>query len=179
MDFRPEQIDNQLVALLSYYAYILIGFDLDTMSLMGGTTFLQTAEQIVTAGDALGYPGWKAFDDNKNRFGILNDYLDGSMECFREFQYKYHRQGLDKMYEDPEAGRKAISEALELLDKSRTAKNMTSLPQLFSEYKREELVKLYSGKGEPEEKNRVYEIFVATDVSQKARWEKIKNNKKQ
>lgn len=175
LDFRPEQIDNQLVALLSYYAYLLIGWDLDTMSLKGGTSFLQTAEQIVTAGDALGYPGWKAFDDSKNRFGILNDYLDGAMECFRELQYKYHRQGLDKMYEDPEAGRKAISEALELLDKSRTAKNMTSLPQLFSEYKREELIKLYTGKGEPEEKNRVYEILVATDVSQKARWEKIKN----
>lgn len=175
LDFRPEQVDNQLVALLSYYAYIIIGFDLDTMSLKGGTTFLQMAEQIVTAGDAIGYPGWKAFDDSKNRFGILNDYLDGSMDCYRELQYKYHRQGLDKMCDDPEAGRKAISEALELLDKSRTAKNMTSLPQLFSEYKRDELVNLYTGKGDPEEKNRVYEILVATDVSQKARWEKIKN----
>lgn len=174
LEFRPEQIDNQLVALLAYYAYLIIGFDMDTMAPMGGTSVLQTAEDIVTAGQALNYPGWKAFDDSKNRFGILNDYLDGSMECYRQLQYKYHREGLDQMADKPEEARKAISEALELLDQARTAKNMTSLPQLFSEYKRDELVNIYSGQGTTEEKERIYEILVATDTSQKTTWEKIK-----
>ncbi len=173
LEYRPEQIDNQLVALMAYYAYLIIGFDLDTMTPMGGTEYLQVAEDIVTAGQNLDYPGWKAFDDNKNRFGILNDYLDGSMECYRQLQYDYHRKGLDLMADDPETARQNISESLELLYKARTAKNMTSLPQLFSEYKREELINLYKGKGTQEEKKRVLEILIATDTSKKSEWEKI------
>ena len=105
-------MDNQLVALLAYYAYMIIAADLDTMSPLGGTEVLQKAEEVVNAGQTLDYPGWKAFDDNKNRFGLVNDWLDGPMEPFRRMMYTYHRKGLDRMAEQPDTARAAISEAL-------------------------------------------------------------------
>lgn len=174
LEFRPEQIDNQLVALMAYYAYMIIGIDLDTMSPMGGTDILHRAEEIVTAGQTLDYPGWKAFDDNKNRFGLLNDYLDGSMEKFRELQYQYHRKGLDQMAENPDTARARIAESLELLSVAKKAKSKSHLPQLFSEYKREELINLFAKKGTPTEKEKAHKILFAIDPSQSAQWEKIK-----
>lgn len=174
LEFRPESVDNNLVALLAYYAYVIIGYDMDTMSPMGGTPYLQTAEDIVTNAGSLGFPGWKAFDDSHNRFGLLNDYLDGALEGMRQLNYKYHREGLDRMTEDVDAARKAIAESLELLDQAHKAKTMSSVPQLFTEYKRTELVNIFAGKGDSSEREKVYDILFAIDASQNNEWQKIK-----
>lgn len=169
----PQNLSNNLVALLAYYAHVIVGYDLDSFSPLGGTTVLQTAEDIVTAAQELGYTGWKAFDDTKNRFALLNDYLDGSMEPYRQLVYKYHRDGLDHMADNPAEARKAITEAIDLLDQSRTAKNMSQLPQLFTEYKRDELVNIFTGQGTSSEKQPIVDILRRVDMSQSATWEKI------
>jgi hypothetical protein len=174
IEYQENQIDNNLVALLAYYAYMIIGMDLDTMLPKGGTACFQTAENIVSAGQNLDFPGWKAFSDSGNRFGLLNDYLDGSMECMRDFEYIYHRKGLDQMSENPDTARAAITEGLDLLLQAHKAKNMTKVAQLFSEYKRTELVNIYSGKGTTEEKNKAYDILFTIVASQDQEWQKIK-----
>ena len=174
IEYQENQIDNNLVALLAYYAYMIIGMDLDTMSPKGGTACFQTAENIVSAGQNLDFPGWKAFSDAGNRFGLLNDYLDGSMECMRDFEYIYHRKGLDQMSENADTARAAITEGLDLLLQAHKAKNMNKVAQLFSEYKRNELVNIYSGKGTTEEKNKAYDILFTIDASQDQEWQKIK-----
>ncbi len=174
LEWNPNNIDNNLVALLAYYAYMIIGMDFDTMSPMGGTVFFQTAEEIVRAGQNLDFPGWKAFDDSKNRFGLLNDYIDGSMESMRQLRYEYHRKGLDRMSEAPDSARAAIADALDLLDAAHHAKTMSQVPQLFTEYKREELVNIFSGKGTNEEKEKAYNILFAIDASQNETWQRIK-----
>ena len=61
----------------------------------------------------LDFPGWKAFDNDRNRFAIINDYLDGAMEPFRQLQYDYYRKGLDEMANNVERGRTEITTALE------------------------------------------------------------------
>ena len=174
LQYQDNQIDNNLIALLAYYAYMIIGMDLDTMAPMGGTDCFHIAEDIVTAGENMGFPGWKAFGDSGNRFALLNDYMDGSMECMREFNYIYHRQGLDRMSEVPDSARATICDALELLHEANTAKNMTKVAQLFTEYKRDELVNIFAKKGTREEKDRAYEILFAIDASQQNTWDKIK-----
>lgn len=174
IEYQENQIDNNLVALLAYYAYMIIGMDLDTLAPKGGTTCFQTAENIVSAGQSLDFPGWKAFSDSGNRFGLLNDYLDGSMECMREFQYIYHRKGLDQMAENTDSARAVITEGLDLLLQAHKAKNMNKVAQLFTEYKRTELVNIYAGKGTTEEKNKAYDVLFAIDASQDQEWQKIK-----
>ena len=174
LEYQENQIDNNLVALLAYYAYMIIGMDLDSMTPKGGTACFHTAENIVSAGQNLEFPGWKAFSDNGNRFGLLNDYMDGSMEPLRDFQYIYHRKGLDQMAENPDTARAVITEGLDLLLQAYKAKNMNKIAQLFTEYKRPELVNIYSGKGTPEEKNKAYDVLFTIDASQELEWQKIK-----
>ena len=174
LEYQANQIDNNLIALLSYYAYMIIGMDFDTMALMGGTDYFHVAEDIVTAGDNLGFPGWKAFGDSDSRAVLLSDYMDGSMECMRQFNYIYHRKGLDRMTEAPDSARAAIAEGLELLHEANTAKNMTKVAQLFTEYKRDELVNIFAKKGTTEEKDKAYDILFSIDASQSSTWEKLK-----
>lgn len=174
LEFNINNIDNNLVALLAYYAYVIIGMDMDTMAPKGGTPYLQTAEQIVQAGQALDFPGWKAFDDSKNRFGLLNDYMDGAMESMRQFEYVYHRKGLDRMATAPDSARAAIAEGLELLREAHQAKTMSQVPQLFTEYKREELLNIFADKGTKEEREKAYDILFSIDASQNESWKKLK-----
>ena len=76
LEFNADVIDKDLTALIAYYAYLIIGMDLDTMAPLGGTDALETAKTIVTNSQSLllSAKGWKAFDDEKNRFAIINDF---------------------------------------------------------------------------------------------------------
>ena len=174
LEWRPEQVDNNLTAMIAYWAYLLIGMDLDAMSPMGGTDVLRMAQDVCNNAEMLGYPGWKAFDDTKNRYAIVNDYLDGSMEKFRQLQYNYYRKGLDQMSENTETSRAAIAESMTLLKESHEDKSLSMLPQIFTDYKRDEIVSIFSGQGTSKEREDIYNILFRINPSQNNYWEKIK-----
>ncbi len=175
LEWRPEQVDNNLTAMIAYWAYVIIGMDLDAMAPMGGTEVLRMAQDVCNNAEMLGYAGWKAFDDSKNRYAIINDYLDGSMEKFRQLQYTYYRTGLDHMAENPEAARTTIAESLNLLKEAHEDKAMSMLPQIFTDYKRDELVSIFSGQGSSKDREAIYDILFRINPSQNNYWEKIKN----
>ena len=174
LNFAEENIDNQLTALLAYYAMLLIGIDLDSFSPMGGTDVLQRCLVLVNNAQNLGFPGWKSFEDNRNRFAIINDYLDEAMKPFRQLQYDYYRKGLDEMANNAERGRSEISTALENdLQKAHQDKPLSLLPQIWTDYKKDELASIYKGKGTQKEKQRIYDLLMAMNASQNNTWEKI------
>lgn len=174
LDFRPDVVDNELTAVIAYYVYLIIGMDMDTMAPLGGTEVLQTALTITNNAQSLTSKGWKAFEDSRNRYALITDLLDGGMEPFRQMQYKYYREGLDIMAENADRGRAAITEAVGLLKQARENKSMSAWPQLFSEYKRDEIVNIYKGKGTAKEKEEIYETFSTINPSQRTNWNKIK-----
>ena len=176
LEFRPDVIDKDLTALIAYYAYIIIGMDLDTMSPEGGTEILQLAKTVCNnaQGLTLSAKGWKPFESEKNRYAIINDYLDSGMAPFRALQYKYYREGLDTMAENVDRGRTAVTEAIEMLKTAKDNKPMSMLPQIWTEYKRDELVGIYQGKGTAKEKENVSTILSSINASQNVHWNKIK-----
>lgn len=175
LDFREENVDNQLTALVAYYAYLIIGLDLDSFSPMGGEDVLQRCMNLTNNAQNLNFTGWKAFDDSRNRFAIINDYLDGAMKPFRQLQYDYYRTGLDEMANNVERGRTNITTALENdLKKSHEDRPMSLLPQIWTDYKKDELANIYKGHGTQKEKDAVYELLFAINASQNATWDKIK-----
>ncbi len=176
LNFRLESIDSDLTALLAYYAYMIIGMDLDTMSPLGGTEVLQQARQVTNNAQSLtrSAKGWKAFDDYKNRYGIINDYLDNAMEPMRQLMYKYHRDGLDAMVENPDRGRATILEAMDLLKEAHSNKAMSMVPQVWTDYKRDEITNIFKEKGTSTEKADMYETLMNINTSQSAYWNQIK-----
>lgn len=175
LQFNEENVDNQLTALVAYYAYLIIGINLDTFAPMGGEEVLQQCMNLANNSQNLNFPGWKAFDNDRNRFAIINDYLDGSMKTFRQFQYDYYRTGLDEMANNAERGRTNITIAIENdLKKCHEDNPMSMLPQIWTDYKRDELGNIYKGKGTQKEKESVYNILFSINASQNSAWEKIK-----
>ena len=117
----------------------------------------------------------QSFDDSRNRFAIINDYLDEAMRPFRQLQYDYYRKGLDEMANNVERGRTAVTTALqEDLKKAHEEKPLSLLPQIWTDYKKEELANIYKGKGTQKEKESVYDILFGINASQSNSWEKIK-----
>lgn len=175
LNFNEEAVDNQLTALMAYYAFLMIGINLDTFAPMGGEDVLQRCMNLANNCQNLNFPGWKAFDNDRNRFAIINDYLDGAMKPFRQLQYDYYRNGLDEMATNADRGRTNISTAIEEnLKKCHEDRPMSLLPQIWTDYKRDELANIYKGKGTQKEKEQVYEILFGINASQNNAWQQIK-----
>lgn len=175
LNFNEEQIDNQLTALLAYYAYLIIGMNLDSFSPMGGEDILQRCLNLANNAQNLNFTGWKAFEKDSNRFAIINDYMEGAMKPFRQLQYDYYRNGLDEMANNAERGRTNITTALETnLKKVHEDKPLSMLPQIWTDYKKDELTNIYKGKGTQKEKESIYELLFSINASQNNAWQKIK-----
>ena len=175
LDFNEENIDNQLTALCAYYAYLFIGLDLDSFAPMGGEDILQRCMNLTNNTQNLNFPGWKAFENDRNRYAIISDYLDGGMIPFRQLQYDYYRKGLDEMANNAERGRTEISATLtNNLKKAKENKPLSLLPQIWTDYKKDELANIYRGKGTQKEKEAIYELLFSINPSQNTYWEQIK-----
>lgn len=175
LNFNEETIDNQLTALFAYYAYLIIGLNLDSFAPMGGTDILQRCMNLTNNAQNLEFTGWKAFDSSRNRFAIINDYLDEAMKPFRQLQYDYYRKGFDEMATNAERARANITTAIqEQLKKAHEDKPLSLLPQIWTDYKRDELANIYKGKGNQKEKESVAEILMEINAAQNEAWNKIR-----
>ena len=175
LDFNEEHIDNQLTALCAYYAYLIIGMNLDSFSPMGGTDILQQCLNVANNSQGLNFTGWKSFDDDRNRFALINGYMDEALKPFRMLQYDYYRTGLDEMANNVEKARVNITTALENdLQKAHENRPLSMLPQIWTDYKKDELANIYQGKGTQKEKESVYEILFRLNASLNEAWDKIK-----
>lgn len=175
LEFNEQQIDNQLTALFAYYAYLIIGIDLDSFAPKGGEDILQHCMNLTNNAQNLDYPGWKAFSDDRNRYAIISDYLDGALEPFRQLQYDYYRKGLDEMANNAERGRTEITAALATgLKKAKENRPLSLLPQIWTDFKKDELANIYRGKGTQKEKESIYELLFSINPSQNKYWDQIK-----
>lgn len=175
LEFNEQQIDNQLTALFAYYAYLIIGIDLDSFAPKGGEDILQRCMNLANNAQNLDYPGWKAFSDDRNRYAIISDYLDGALEPFRQLQYDYYRKGLDEMANNAERGRTEITAALETgLKKAKENRPLSLLPQIWTDFKKDELANIYRGKGTQKEKESIYELLFSINPSQNKYWDQVR-----
>ena len=173
LELRDNVIDSNLTAVIAYYAYMIIGLDMDTMALQGGTDLFRAAEDIVTAAQNLGETGWKAFDSSRNRYALVSDYLEDGMSPLRKLMYDYHRTGMDELSVNAVRARAAITTALGALRQAQQNKPMSALPGLFTEIKKNELVNLYSHAA-MKEKEEICELLSSVNPSLTAEWEKMK-----
>lgn len=158
LQFSETSFGNNLTEVLAFYAYIIIGMDCDSFSPMGGTPFYQKAEQIVNRAQSSNEAGWKAFEDHRNRYSLINNLLDDLMVPFRQYIYTYHRLGLDQMSASPDKGRAEIcNKILSLRDAYKSRPSAVALTD-FAETKMDELVNICS-KASSEEKQAVYDAM--------------------
>jgi hypothetical protein len=172
LELHDHTIDNNLTAVVAYYAYLIIGLDMDSLAPQGGTEPLRAAEQIVTAAQTLGEAGWKAFDNRRNRHALITDYLEETLSPLRTLMYNYYRLGMDELSTNVPRARADITDALTNLQKAHTAKPLSILPGLFTEIKKEELINLYA-RATADEKKEVIALLTNVNPSLTNEWKKI------
>ncbi len=181
VEFEPLQYDatqhlSNLTSLLAYWAYMIIGLDYDSFSYLGGTPFLQQAENIVTNAQNAREAGWKPFEslDHKNRYWLVTDILDDAYRPLREFLYDYHRMGLDVMDQKVTEGRAVIAESLDKLQSVYRDKPDPFMYwlQLIMDAKSDEMINVFS-ESFTEEKTRAIRILQEIDPANKTKYERI------
>jgi hypothetical protein len=176
LEFDPGAHRSNLVSVLAYYVYIILGVDADSFSSLGGTEFYQMAEKIVVNASNAPEPGWKPYDAsrNRNRYWLVKNILDKEYEAIRQFIYDYDINGLDKMESKIAEARTNMAESLKLLQEvfRRKPDPFMYFLQLVVEAKADELVNVFSP-AFPEEKSRVVQILTEIDPANKAKYEKI------
>lgn len=173
LELNSNTITSNLTAVLAYYAYLIIGYDMDSFTRLGGTPFFQAAESIVNAaqGADLG-KGWKAFDSNKNRYALINNILDEAFKKYRNYFYEYHRLGLDEMTINATNARARIADGLPLLREANRARPSAIVISSFLDAKNDELINIFS-KGTTQEKTDAVQILSDINPTQTARYEQI------
>lgn len=172
--YNAQQPENNLTAILDYYANLFLALDFDSFSPKGGQVFYDRAQTIVQNMQSSGEVGWRTFDDNKNRAAVLNSYTDSNTGGIRDLLYTYHRRGLDEMVTSPDKGRGQITSSLSEIKKVYENAPMSVALSIFRDSKLDELVNVYSKAPETERKE-VYDLLQPIYPTESARLEKIKN----
>ncbi|MDE5843037.1 MAG: DUF4835 family protein [Muribaculaceae bacterium] len=176
--FNETSQQNNLTAIMDYYAYLFLALDFDTFSRQGGQEFYDRAAAVVQAAQSSGEIGWKAFEDTKNRSAVLSAYTDPATAGMRNLLYDYYRRGLDEMVTSPDKGRATITESLKELTKIYNSSPMSVGLSIFRDSKLDELVNVYS-KAPATEREEAYEILDRIYPTDKDRLEKIKKGSEQ
>lgn len=118
---HDENRHDDLTSVIDYYAYMVLGFDYDTYSPLGGNRFFRRAERIVDLAESSGATGWggSGGSSRRTRYHLVNYMTSQNYEPLREAMYVYHRRGLDKFIEDTEEARENALEAFEMIDEAR------------------------------------------------------------
>ncbi len=160
--FNQNSIESNLVGVIAYYAYVILGLDYDSFSKNGGTKYMEMAEKIVNMSQNSRYSGWRSYESKTNRYWFVENYLNEIHRPLRECIYQYHRLGLDKMSEKPEDGRKVVLSAIEKLTKVYRQRPGTFAMELFFDAKSDELINIFS-ESFSMEKQRAIEVLTEVD----------------
>ena len=178
LDYSPGTFSSNLTSLLAFYTYTIIGFYLDSYSANGGSPYFEKAQEVVNSAQNSSDPGWKAYESEKNRYWIVNNYLNASNAGLRDFAYRYHRLGLDQMYDKVDQGRSVIAQTMEVLQQLYNAKPNLYALQLIFDAKRDEFVNIFGDQRvAPMEKTNITNILKEIDPANSSKYQTILESK--
>ena len=172
LDFNENSVTSELSSLLAYYAYIIIGLDYDSFSPKGGTQYYAKAQNIVNLNSNASTKGWKSIDGTRNRYWLTENLQNSKYDNGRTAIYKYHREGMDKMYDDIENARKAVLSSFALLEKMNQDYPNSMFIQIFFTAKVDEIVNIFS-QAPPNEKTQAINQCSKMDAANSSRYQKI------
>ncbi|WP_103864621.1 DUF4835 family protein [Aquimarina sp. I32.4] len=144
LNYNPNSYESNLISVVAFYLYTILGIDADTFELNSGTPYYQEAKNIVGNAQSSNTAGW-AREQNPNRFRLNDDLLSGTYEGYREAMYTYHRDGLDVMHNNIKQGKETIAEAMKSLEGMHDARPNSYIMRVFFDAKADEISNVFSG----------------------------------
>ena len=132
LEFNEHNHTSNLISILSYYAYVIIGMDYDTFSPLSGEQYFLKAQRIIdNAQSDQKATGWKPYEGTFNRYWLIENLLHNDYKPLRNAMYSYHREGLDLLAEQAESARDEITSALYNVKTTANRKQGTYLLKVF------------------------------------------------
>ncbi len=175
--FSRNAYNDNLSAVLSFYAYMILGQDYDTFSPLGGDPYFKIAQDIlnnIPAGAAVANPGWRSLDGSRNRYWMIENLLSPRVRPFRLAMYDYHRLGLDVMSKDVAGGRAVMMKALNEVAQVNQVYPNSMVVQMFNQTKGQELTEIFKG-GTPQEKEQLISLMGRIDPANAGKYRAVRS----
>lgn len=171
-EYNDGQANPNLVMVLAFYAYTVIGFDYETFSPMGGSPYFAKAQAIVANSANAPEPGWKAFEGLRNRFWLMENVNNPIYKPIRQFYYDFHRKGLDVMTKKSDESVRAIYTSMEKLRRVHADKPLSVFMKTLFDAKADEMVNLFGG-GPADIKPQAKQLLSDIDPINTSKYQKI------
>ncbi|MGK0322441.1 MAG: hypothetical protein ACJARX_000115 [Psychroserpens sp.] len=143
--YNPTQFESNLISVLSFHIYMILGLDADTFSLNGGDEYFEQAQTILNYSQQNNAKGWKLGDGRQTRFILIDNLLSPTFEEYREVLYSYHREGMDQMNTSPKEAKQVIAESILKLQSLNNKRPNSFLMRVFFDTKSDEIQQIFSG----------------------------------
>ncbi|MEZ7496015.1 DUF4835 family protein [Leeuwenhoekiella aequorea] len=144
LNYNPNTFDSNLISVLAFYAYTIIGLDAGSYELNGGEPYFEEAKQIVNTAQQQVSDGWSAQSGTQSRFRLNQDLLSPNFREFSDVLYAYHKNGLDYMADNPKEAKQGIAVSLELFNQMYLNRPNNFLSRVFFDTKADEIAKMFS-----------------------------------
>ncbi|QCX00258.1 DUF4835 family protein [Aggregatimonas sangjinii] len=141
--FNENAFESNLLSVVAYYVYVVLGLDADTFSLEGGNDHFRKAQNIVTQAQGNNASGWDS-SENRGRFQLIDNMLSNTYREYRVAMYNYHRKGMDVLADNNSTGKQVIAGTMKLFETMIKRRPNAFLIQTFFEAKSDEIQSIFS-----------------------------------
>ena len=171
--YNPTRFDSNLISMIVFYTYIILGVDADSFALNGGETYLKEAENVTLQAQQSGLAAWSNQVGVQNRFQMIDNLLSPGLNQFRSVIYNYHRKGLDELTGDAKIAKQSLENTIITLDRLFNKVIGNPLLRLFFDAKADEIVNLYSDGPNTRSKQRLLAVLQKISPNNSSKWRKI------
>jgi len=143
--FNDNQFENNLVSVIAFHIYVILGIDADTFKLNSGTPFFEQAQKIVNFSQQKGFRGWGPADGLQSRYYLIDNILSNTYKEYRTCMYNYHLNGLDIMTTQSKKAKQEIVNSILLLDQMYKRRPNSYILRVFFDSKSDEILDIFSG----------------------------------
>jgi hypothetical protein len=169
----PLQFDS-ITTLLDFYVYIILGYDFDSFSELGGTPYFNRAQNLVAVAQIGSAAGWsQSAGIPRSRDQLVSSLLSPNYLDMRRAMYVYHRLGLDRFLDNPDEAREQIIRALELIRETKNKAIGNLLFNTFFDAKYREIVSIFED-APMNIRQQAYSILADIDQSHLSEYERLR-----
>ncbi|MFY0629341.1 MAG: DUF4835 family protein [Flavobacteriaceae bacterium] len=171
--YNPTTFDSNLVSIISFYAYVIIGMDADTFKLNGGQKYLKQAEDVMLQAQQSGISSWSNQVGKQNRFQLIDNLVSPNLKQFKTVMYNYHRNGFDTFSKNKLKGKQVIENNIILLDRLYNRVVGNTLTRIFFDAKSDEIVNVFTDGPNTRSKQRLLVVLQKNSPNNSTKWRKI------
>ncbi|MEN3322439.1 DUF4835 family protein [Mariniflexile soesokkakense] len=142
--FSPTQYESNLVSVLAFHVYMILGLDAESFVPNGGDTYFKQVQTIVNYSQQDNFKGWKLADGLQSRFALIDNILSPTFKEYRDVMYTYHRIGLDVMSNNAKEGKNQIATSLKQFQAMNNRRPNSFLLRTFFDAKADEIQQIFS-----------------------------------